>query len=536
MEAFIMLNLKRDSIIWSLNHIRKFQDTNIFPFPFEYLAIFEFENEVISYLESLDIYSAGVRPYRTALVPKSQVGFRIATQLDPLDAIITNAVIYEIHEELEKTRIDCSNNRVFSYRLKPEDDGTLYNPEYSWDAFNNLTDQIANSGEYDYITITDIADFFPSIYLHDIETNLREAVAESGKFAHAQVLINLIKAMHGNQTHKGLPIGPLFSRPIAEIILNDIDKQLQEQGVQWLRYVDDYRIFCKTKQEAYSVLAFLAQSLYDLRNFKLNENKTKILTIQEFKRQYPRVFKSTENDRIIMQFEELFERVGISSSIYDDIDEDLLVDLYSEREFEELNSIVLLRNELDERNIDYGFINFLINNLSRFDNTELAEYILADDNITNLFPVLRSIINYFERVRSFSAEQKRLIGRQVLELLLNSYICGVEFNRAWLLHLFTKNEEWNNKEYFSRVGNVYQDQYTQRELMLCLGRSRNIDYFRRNRFINISQFDPWVKRAFIAGISCLPKDEREPWYKNRALFDRDFLDILVEKWAIKNHF
>ena len=247
-------------------------------------------------------------------------------------------------------------------------------------------------------------------------------------------------------------------------------------------------------------------------------------------------FRSTENDRIIMQFEDLFERIGISTSIYDDIDEAVLQDLYNEDDFEELNSIELLKKELDEKTIDYGFINFLINNLSRFENTDLAEYILDDTNITKLFPVLRAIINYLERVRSFSEEQKHLIGRQALELLLNSFICGVEFNRAWLLHLFTKNFEWNNKEYFTRIGNIYDDIYTQRELMLCLGRSKNVDYFRRNRFINLSQFDPWVKRAFIAGISCLPKDEREPWYKNRGLFGRDFLDILIEKWALKNHF
>ena len=108
-----MLNLKKDSIIWSLKHVKKYQDTNIFPFPFEFSAIFEFEDDVINYLEHLDVYSVGIRPYRTALVPKSQVGFRIATQLDPIDTIITNAVIYEIQGEVEKTRISCENNRVF---------------------------------------------------------------------------------------------------------------------------------------------------------------------------------------------------------------------------------------------------------------------------------------------------------------------------------------------------------------------------------------------------------------------------------------
>lgn len=53
---------------------------------------------------------------------------------------------------------------------------------------------------------------------------------------------------------------------------------------------------------------------------------------------------------------------------------------------------------------------------------------------------------------------------------------------------------------------------------------------------NIETYDPWVRRAFIAGISCLSDDERCPWFKNKTLFRRDYLDQIVEKWVMKNHF
>jgi hypothetical protein len=35
-------------------------------------------------------------------MPKSRVGFRVATQLDPLDSIIYAAIIYEAAPKLEK--------------------------------------------------------------------------------------------------------------------------------------------------------------------------------------------------------------------------------------------------------------------------------------------------------------------------------------------------------------------------------------------------------------------------------------------------
>ena len=78
--------------------MHKYSDTNIFPLPFEFEAINHYLDEVVEYLKTLDVYSEGIRPYRKTIVPKSDVGFRIATQLDPIDTIITNAIIYEISE------------------------------------------------------------------------------------------------------------------------------------------------------------------------------------------------------------------------------------------------------------------------------------------------------------------------------------------------------------------------------------------------------------------------------------------------------
>ncbi len=113
-----MLKLKEESLNWSLNHINKYSDSYVFPKPFEFEAINENWDDVRSYLLTIDVYSNGVRPYRTTITPKSSVGFRICTQLDPLDSIVYSALIYEIYKEIENKRIPAANDVVFFIQVK----------------------------------------------------------------------------------------------------------------------------------------------------------------------------------------------------------------------------------------------------------------------------------------------------------------------------------------------------------------------------------------------------------------------------------
>ncbi len=530
-----MLKLRDNSLDWAIQNIIKFKDSYVFPRPFEFEAIIENWDEVKGYLRNLDVFSEGIRQYRTTVTPKSKLGFRISTQLDPLDSVIYNGIIFEIHNEIEKARLPKEKEVVFSYRLKPLKDGTLYDKDYDWDRFKEKAKEYVDTEEYSHIIVTDIADFYPSIYLHNVETALRECVKTSGKATHAECLINIVKAMHLNQTHKGLPVGPQFSRPIAELILDAVDRVLLDKGFTFIRYVDDYRIFCKSESEAYEKLAFLAQTLYDLLNLKLNEQKTKIVTVETFIEAYLRGHKEKVEDGILENFYELIEELGISVDPYEDVDLDSL-DEEDLKKLKEFNIVDLLEKELKEETIDYGFVSTLLSNLARFDNTEVADLILSEENIRNLFPILKSLVHYLERVRSFDPEQKHTIGEKILYILRKSFIGQLPFNRAWILSLFTKDEEWDNQEAFIELLKEFNDNaITTRKLYLALGRSKNIRYFRENKQLNMA-LDPWAKRAFIAAISCLPEDERKPWYKARNLTNRDFLEKIVEKWALKNHF
>jgi hypothetical protein len=529
-----MLNLRRKSIEWAIRSIIKDFDTYLFPMPFEYDAIKAHEDRVLDYLCSIDVLKNGLREYRTTLTPKSTTGFRVATQMDPLDSIISLAVIYDLSSEIETYRIGSTENKVFSFRIAPQTDGTLYDPAYSWTAFKEHIKRKMDSGDFTYIVSTDISDFYPSIYLHDIETVLGEVTDESGRTSHSTVLLNYVRAMNLNQTHKGLPVGPQFSRPIAELILNDIDRALISRDIEFARYVDDFVIFTKSKGEAYEALSFLAQTLYDRRGLKLNDQKTSIDTIYEYTQKFLRVDDEIIEDSILDSFTELLDELDLDKNPYKEIEPDDL----SDEDWERLRSINLghlLELELRKEEPDAFLVSFVLANLARLDDTDIVDIILSEESILKLFPRLRTIINYLQRVREFSDDQKHIIGAKILDFVINSYVSVLKFNRMWFMHLFTTNNEWNNSAKFTQIYDLYSDHETRRETILARGRAKDIDFFRQQKYESLDT-NSWLRRAFLAAVSCLPKTERNPYYKSRSLTHRDFLDEIIELWAQTNHF
>jgi hypothetical protein len=115
-----MLHLKKRSLNWALKHALRFGDTDVFPSQFEFDAIKNDWSEISKFLLREDIHNWKTRPLRSLLSPKSRYGFRIITQLDPLDFLVFAALMYEIGSDLESERVPVADNIVFSHRFRPD--------------------------------------------------------------------------------------------------------------------------------------------------------------------------------------------------------------------------------------------------------------------------------------------------------------------------------------------------------------------------------------------------------------------------------
>jgi Reverse transcriptase (RNA-dependent DNA polymerase) len=82
----------------------------------------------------------------------------------------------------------------------------------------------------------------------------------------------------------GLPIGPAVSDLISEIILSVIDlgvsQKVKEFDALGVRFKDDYRFFCKSKNDCQRIIKSLQQNLKEY-NLLPNEDKTDIQELPE---------------------------------------------------------------------------------------------------------------------------------------------------------------------------------------------------------------------------------------------------------------
>jgi hypothetical protein len=215
--------------------------------------------EVRAYLaqKDLDTYE----PYKPLRVfaPKSRANIRILHLLHPEDLIIYTALVLIIKDDIESARISKKARRVYSYRVDVSAPNRLYDTRGAYDAYLAQLGKKAAKPSTKYVGIADIADFYPRIYQHRLE-NVIQAVASTQRGTDvARVLVRkLICNLMGRNSY-GIPVGPYASRILAEAILIDVDAFLQSNGIDYVRWVDDYNIFSRSEFLAQAALFELSE-------------------------------------------------------------------------------------------------------------------------------------------------------------------------------------------------------------------------------------------------------------------------------------
>ena len=136
--------------------------------------------------------------------------------------------------------------------------------------------------------------------------------------------MHLLGAWRAGQSF-GLPVGPSASRLIAEVTVHDVDQALLGERLTFTRYIDDFRIFCNSRKDAYTALATLADILWKHHGLTLAAQKTQILPVEVFEQRYFRSGREAELKRLSDSFAELVEHLTLDTW-YADIDYDDLDD------------------------------------------------------------------------------------------------------------------------------------------------------------------------------------------------------------------
>jgi hypothetical protein len=528
-----LLKLRNDSLEWALKHIENYGDTDIFPVPFEYEAIRhlwerstrELPNgsTLKAHLRDQDMLQWTVRDYRRSLTPKHKYGFRLSTQLDPLDTLVYLALIYEIGEDIESKRIPVEKNVSFSYRFSPNEDGRMFDTDTNYGSFLSYceakVDEIIGDDNIKYIVVADIADFFPRLYLHPLENALASCTTKTN---HARSIKRLLNNWNHSISY-GIPVGQDASRLLAELALNDIDEGLLSEGVDFCRYVDDFRIFCNSEKEAYQQLAILAEMLFENHGLTLQQHKTRIVPVNEFRREYLKSEESIEIQRLTDEFLEILQEMGIDDP-YGEINYDILSAEIKEQ-IDSLNLEAILQEQIDSESADTKIIGFVLRRMSQLKNTDALDLVL--ENIDKLYTAFKHIFVYINDLE-LNVSQKEVVSEKLIRILDDSIVGHLEYHRMWLFKTFSNGQGWNIDK-LATYYNEYFDDFSRRKIILALGQANQQSWF-KTRKRNVMQLSNWQRRAFLASANCLPGDEASHWY--RSILPRlDVLEIAVVKWA-----
>lgn len=524
------MKFNAESLEWALTHLLNLSDTDIFPPAFEFQAIREHwtaQGGVRQWFLRQDPGEWTWGTQRRCLAPKHRFGFRISTQLDPLDSIALAALVHRIGSDIEKKRVLASRQIVHSYRFKPASDGRMYDPDYGWDSFRAKSKELVAGDGITHVVVADIADFFPRLYSHPLENEVADCTTKHR--ATALAVLRALKQL--NQTISyGLPVGPSPSRLLAELALTIVDKTLLDANVIYCRFSDDFRIFCKSSREAHERLALLAQVLFEGLGLTLQQHKTSILSASRFRRLIVSPQRQIRS-RLSQQFQEILDDLGIHNP-YKPIDYKHLSP-QKKSMVDSMNLGQVLEEQIDcGEELDILVTAFVLRRLAQLEDANHIDTVL--DNLDTLYPVFPDAVRYIASLTSLHANRRRSLGARLLAALDDTVSGHLEFHRCWVLNVFAESADWNNEKTLATLQKRWDDVFSRRELILARGKAGHSQWFKSQK-VHFGNLGPWERRAFLYAASCLPGDEARHWWKGlKEAGALSTLDQAVIVYA-KNH-
>lgn len=221
-------------------------------------------------------------------VPKRSKRLRPFTLLHMRDRLVYQAIGNILIENVYDDLKDEADLKVFSPVLIGKDKDYIFYPslrkgdefEGQFLKFMQKQKNIIESGKYSWIVEADISSFFPSI---DHSLLIRK-IKDNG-WLNSEIAMLLQNCLHiwsadspKLQINKGLPIGYETSELLANLFLKDLSDHLEDQ--EYLRYVDDIRIYTTAEDKGYEILNQLDIFLQN-RGLTLQESKLKIRRLDD---------------------------------------------------------------------------------------------------------------------------------------------------------------------------------------------------------------------------------------------------------------
>ncbi len=131
----------------------------------------------------------------------------------------------------------------------------------------------------------DLARFFDRVNHDVLMSRLASRIEDKSilglirRYLEAGVMVNGVVVERHEGTPQGGPLSPL----LANILLDEVDKELERRGHRFARYADDCNVYVRSKRAGERVMGLLRRLYGDLR-LQVNEEKSAVESV--FKRQF----------------------------------------------------------------------------------------------------------------------------------------------------------------------------------------------------------------------------------------------------------
>jgi len=278
---------------WKLKKYHKEEDTLFFDnFDFEYFE----RNLDINLLNVSKLLESNLNyPFLGFLkvrIPKkindnNKMEYRYLSYGIIYDAILIQSIFNVISPLIESDFQDISYGyRINTDRNNPEEIFSDWRESYP--KFRNKILECLRSPNNNYYICCDIEGFYDNICHSILIEKLRPLIKNYKIF---NILKRVIESYEYNALGKsGIPQGPAYSRILANLYLNDFDKEILKFSNSYFRYVDDFFIFFNNKKDAQETLKKIIFLLNEL-GLTLSDSQNKKLKILKTENEEPIIKK-----------------------------------------------------------------------------------------------------------------------------------------------------------------------------------------------------------------------------------------------------
>lgn len=519
----------------AIQNIVRHGDTDIFPFPIENHVLHDLPDRVVEILTRLDAdVPRSLAEYPPAnvgaLAPVGYTGFRWALQIDPIWNAAYLSWVLSIADQIEAVRVPLARQKVFSYRYQWDDEhATCFNREISWKSFINRA--IAKAEVSNFVVSCDISEFYLRINHHRIENSIQH-------LPNANYAISRIKAFLSNLSGTysfGIPVGGPASRLIAELVLSQIDSLLEANGIDFVRYADDYYMFSNTPDNCFKSLVTLTRLLIDNQGLQLQKAKTRIMSSAEFIATNPLVHDDDEVN-VAVPLGAARQAIMAINVHYDPYSPTAAEDYDALRkELDRFPIMEIIRAEIKKSRVDITLARRLVS-LARYLEGPLLEDAIKTliENEDILYPVYHNILitvrDVFDRL---GVDTQDMILDRLRNLIhTQARVMIVDLNLQYAVRVLALKFQEESRLLFAQLYRSDRNGAIKRDIILALARWGDWHWLSdlKNRFRQLTDVE---RRGFTIASYGLG-DEGQHWRKHLR---REFspMEELVRDWSEAKH-